>query len=772
MEIYPTQGPVFEVIPDNRGNLQRYFQDYLHSQRERISDVTVEELLDFAKADPEMSLNLLLGSDYVNEVANRELTYVNPTQFILEFLESYLEFHRWCIPDVTVDEVFVAVTNQLNEASIPVPEDSSWKEFAELKLLKAQVCANEIRDDAFDVSILTNRETLLNTFRVTHIHSVLCSLSLEDKVKIDYFFERRAELETYRFLMGDPCAHQAFLDPLRKKYLVWITEKINLLFPKVYGHYECRLEEINEKTRNFSMSDLSEKKQIVYVPRFSVYFFQKKRHANCIATATLQLTVMGSMTNTKKDHRYTFIVTLLDIQDVPDVKSSRMKRFLKRLLEDLNCRNRSLCEPPKKQKLQDVSALKLSDLKERAPTKEKRKRKIRSPRIRGLRSPRKNKFGSGIVLLRKNSEERSSYSERDLKKHWPKSKSNPPSGTRITYVNSAKFSRRRRSKTTKVVEKTCDDLAKEIERLIPTMIGNIYANLIQLLETPLKYLKGYRELLSDNEQKFSKEVLKYLEYASYSQAIRNLQKNFGYLDTKNQELKKVSSLSVPKLLNHATFVAVIQSPNTCRRLLGRGHHFIPSSEKFRRLLEGGFANIYRAGYTDFYSYNSSSKNEIEWVSELQARRALCGKFDPIQKFLYPSLLGPEWLQATYSIFFPHLNQVEMSETSFSDSSEEVVAVGIYPIKSELSSRFRKLLIECKSQEYAIYRHYRFNLSLHHQPNPFAHIDLSDVIVEHKEKWFRKMRINDITFCKGTSLELVKHVICRMSQSAKSRNCCK
>ncbi len=688
-----------------------------------------------------------------------------------------------------------------------------------VKLRERQLRSIPPIEERFVPEKLKDAERLDRHFHPRSVSRAIFKLKRSEPQMDPSYHELWYELEAYRFFSGHESHSIQELSILKKDYADWLSGRIRYIFsntvrlglvPRVQkcisDTFNSATEENEPVPEEFHLFESDDCVRVSYEPAFNIMFSDLKglvaKPKVSLETAAIRDIRTGSV-----DFQVGMLVSsvFVNYKRSPEM----IVCALDTLLRDIRQRVVHLKQFKEREAffLSEPSFLTERSFEKAIPEKKENvafqdERKAQSSPVQ--KSPRGGILTTSAAMLigkigggaekQQSLARRQSQSDRKLK--------DENSSLLLSKVRSWKFKNISKKKKQEALEEQIDFILPALLHLFPKEKKIKALLLRKLCDSVSAAKKTSFEPLVDAKIKNAADI------HDWPSDFSTLFEKFCYVECNGLSLAFTESLLGDALIRDTIFNQMLYSDRNCRQLIGVNHIKLSQEKKQLALLNGLFYKIYSAGYHEPQFGRRHPKNECKWLAELRARKLISGRDESIQQFLYPMLTGSEWAESVFAQIFSPIRAADPNTGSdaagscdgdFCDYEIEFAA------EKELSSS-----VVSGKKSFAVEKEYQFELKLKGREFPFAvasvcdHIskqiaqaqgcwikrksssegeseelaevdrldEISDMIKKKKDKWLRKLTITRLRFVEGCPLELAKHTLNLMVESAESNGCLK
>jgi len=318
-------------------------------------------------------------------------------------------------------------------------------------------------------------------------------------------------------------------------------------------------------------------------------------------------------------------------------------------------------------------------------------------------------------------------------------------------------------------KKSLKDFEKDVDRYLPTFLGSIPSEKDMVAEMISEAIPGYqvyhsspRKIGERYQRLLAREAERVLGYYPLSRELVRTVFNFCYAPPHDKRFNTMYSLSRSRLLKNGDFQSKILSKDIRIRMLGRCHYGHSQTTTMRMVCAKIFFHVYAGGFRDHHLMNAEDDQDMELISELQARRFLAMIPSRIHWYVYPYLEGMsvQGITAEFTNLFPNLNQTEEAlDSSCSNGSGEDVDKN-YSLTSRLAGKKPKIFATHNHDTFVLHHDYTFLFYRFGAKRPVGQLVFSHRVI-HKlgqGKCLRFYKIQNLSFAKGIDLKIAEYII--------------
>jgi len=683
----------------------------------------------------------------------------------LDFVSKFLEQNRDLLPRLSADAIVTAYEYRGTKMREWTGSNAIEAEkIAEYALRKMQMLSVNTVEEEFLCSTLENSDQNPDAEYVKQMTEVIQSLKFDFGELESFYVPLRSELEARRFLNGEPSVCDPVLMPVKKDIRGWLSSRIRYHFPSsTEWGYQILVEPCSGEalsgisTAKIQVESTEDKKTLFFRPRFLMKISDSQ---GSLLTFKFMLEISSAFEGNPRKVCYRCKTTPIAIWKHPSRSFTIAAHCMRQLYEDFSNRQVLIKRLYRMRKtlIQNDALVRLDLSRIQIGSSEERSKK-KSALARSFKTPRKlspsSLTSSAAVFLDKVS---SSSSRTPV----PKARS-------ARELKSAQLNKEALSKASsfhRTIKQwkgpTREDFSNDAEQLIPPMLAFLNRS------CPEKNVKSflherlleYRKTFGDEtfQRLVSNETNRIKEYVPLSKSIHDFVKSYRYREEESQPLNRMHQYSGKELLENAEFFYTLTSPDTYRRFLGK-HRKIPADRKVGMQLKAVFHKLYESGFVEeeYKKRGRHRKEHIGWLSEFRAKQMLADCLEPIQKFLYPLILGSEWIEQTFSKQFPFLQQKMSSEYSETSTCDEEQAETTR-IKAAFQCQ-NDIHVKRTSRRVKIEKKYRVSLHRGDEKLKFAELTIADrmELKVKNEIWKRAFYIKKVDFLEGAPLDLCQFV---------------
>lgn len=739
-------------------------------------------------------------------------------QSFFSFLKASFQDHAGQIHKLSTDKV-VQQFLETCDAQLHEEDIRELKLICHVKLREKQLRSIPPIEERFIPERLKDAERLDRHFHPRSVSRAIFKLKRLEPQMDPTYHELWYELEAFRFFSGYESPSIQELSILKKDYADWLSGRIRYIFSNtvrlglaptvkkcVADTFNSATEENEPVPDEFHLFESDDCVRVSYEPAFDIMFSDLKG-----LVAKPKVSLETAAIRDIRTGRVDFQVGMLISSVFVDYKRSpeMIICVLDTLLRDIQQRVVHLKQFKEREAffLSEPSFLTERSLEKAIPEGNdkvsfKDEQEVQSSPVQ--KSPRGRILTTSAAMLigkigggaekQQSLARRQSQSDRKLK--------DENSSLLLSKVRSWKFKNISKKKKQDAIEEHIDFILPALLHLFPKE-KKIKAQLIRkLCESVSAAKKTSFEPLVDAKIKNAADI------HDWPSDFSTLFEKFCYVECNGLSLAFTESLLGDALIRDTIFNQMLYTDRNCRQLIGVNHTKLSQEKKQLALLNGLFYKIYSAGYHEPKFERPHPKNECKWLAELRARKLISGREESIQQFLYPMLTGSDWAENVFAQIFSFIRAVDIGQKSDETGSRDGDFPG-YDIEFSSEKELSSSVVSGK-KSFAVEKEYQFELKLKGREFPFAvasvcdHIskqiaqaqgcwikrksssegeseelvevdrldEISDMIKKKKDKWLRKLTITRLSFVEGCPLELAKHTLNLMVESAESNGCLK